>query len=293
MSNSMADKLTQIAANSQLLYNAGYEKGKSESGTGGYEQGVADGKAEVYAEIEAINAQLENTLNGTDTGGKSFYDEFWDEYQENGNRTDYATSFAGDGWDEQTFKPKYDMTPYNAYMMFRGNAMKIDLVEYLNNLGIKLDFSKSTETGYLFDGAAFTRLGIIDVSGASANVPIGRVFNGCVNLLTIDKVVLKNGTTGKFDSSAFSRCSSLENVTFEGLISNDGLDMRWSTKLSKASITNIIEHLSTTTSGLAVTLSKVAVNKAFETSEGANDGTTSTEWITIIGTRSNWTISLV
>ena len=31
MSNSMADKLTQIAVNTQLIYNVGYEKGKSES----------------------------------------------------------------------------------------------------------------------------------------------------------------------------------------------------------------------------------------------------------------------
>jgi hypothetical protein len=36
-----------------------------------------------------------------------------------------------------------------------------------------------------------------------------------------------------------------------------------------------------------------AVNKAFETSEGANDGKTSTEWETLIGTKTNWTIAYV
>jgi hypothetical protein len=52
-------------------YDEGYSKGlEAGGGDGGYEAG----KAEVYAEIEPINAQLENTLNGTDTGGKSFYD---------------------------------------------------------------------------------------------------------------------------------------------------------------------------------------------------------------------------
>lgn len=51
----------------------GYNTGKAEGYNSGYQIGKVDGKAEVYAQIEPINAQLENTLNGTDTGGKSFY----------------------------------------------------------------------------------------------------------------------------------------------------------------------------------------------------------------------------
>jgi hypothetical protein len=51
-------------------FNAGLYQGFTE----GKEAGLTAGKAEVYSEIEPINAQLENTLNGTDTGGKSFYD---------------------------------------------------------------------------------------------------------------------------------------------------------------------------------------------------------------------------
>lgn len=56
----------------------GYTRGYSEGEIKGREQGLTvgeeQGKAEVYAQIETINTQLENTLNGTDTGGKSFYD---------------------------------------------------------------------------------------------------------------------------------------------------------------------------------------------------------------------------
>lgn len=68
----------------------------------------------------------------------------------------------------------------------------------------------------------------------------------------------------------------------EGTISNS-LNMQWSTKLTKASITSIIEHLSTTTSGLTLTLPKTAKEAAFTTDE----------WVVIVAAKSNWNISLV
>jgi hypothetical protein len=58
-------------------------------------------------------------------------------------------------------------------------------------------------------------------------------------------------------------------------------------------LTNIVNALSTTTTGLFVTLRKDAVNKAFETSEGAMDGSTSDEWLALAATKANWTISLI
>ena len=36
-----------------------------------------------------------------------------------------------------------------------------------------------------------------------------------------------------------------------------------------------------------------AVNKAFETGEGLLDGNTSTEWKSLVATKTNWTISLL
>ena len=41
-----------------------------------------------------------------------------------------------------------------------------------------------------------------------------------------------------------------------------------------------------------LTFSEEAVNKAFETSEGANDGSNSTEWKALADTKKNWTITL-
>ena len=76
-------------------------------------------------------------------------------------------------------------------------------------------------------------------------------------------------------------------------ITKNGFDVQWSTELSKESIISIINALSDTTTALTVTLSKTAVNNAFETAKGNADGSTSEEWAALIATKQNWTISLV
>ena len=66
--------------------------------------------------------------------------------------------------------------------------------------------------------------------------------------------------------------------------------MQWSTKLSGASIVSIIEALSTTTSGLSVTLSQTAVNNMTFPIVG-NKGTYNS-WTELEQSKTNWTISL-
>lgn len=198
-----------------------------------------------------------------EAGRKSEYDTFWDAYQDNGNRADYSNAFAGKGWTDETFKPKYDIVPYNAYMIFRSNETNVNLVEYLDNRGVKFDLSQSANTQYMFYGAKFTRIGVVDVKSSNNSTPLDNAFGGNSNLVTIDKIVIKTGSVAEFNTGTFDGCSALENVTFEGLITKNGLNMKDSTKLSKASITSIINCLSTTTNGLSITLSKSAVNNAF------------------------------
>ena len=86
-----------------------------------------------------------------------------------------------------------------------------------------------------------------------------------------------------------------ENISFvEGsVIGKNGFDVQYSTSLTRQSIENIIAALSTTTSGLTVTISKAAVNTAFETATDAADGASSQAWNDLIATRANWTISLI
>ncbi len=232
-------------------------------------------------------------------GRTAEWSDFWDAFQNNGQPTNYSGAFGADGWTVETFKPKYDIVPTNAYMIFRTNKnLNIDLVEHLNQLGVKLDLSQSVNTQYLFTASAFTRIGVVDVSGSTNSSPLDSAFQGCNKLVTIDKIIPKKGTgtNGEFASNTFHTCSALENLTIEGEITSNGLNLQWSTKLSKKSIESVISCLDLTEGrpATSITLSKIAVDNAFE---GASDdnGFGNDEWNNLCASArvANWTISLI
>lgn len=240
---------------------------------------------------DKLQTILENEQKVFDAGKKAESDRFWDAYQDNGNRGNYASAFGGVGWTDELFKPKYNIQPTEAYMMFR-NCQVTDLVKSLSDLGVTLDFSKSINTQYVFQTVATKRVGIIDVSSSTNSKVFDNMFAYATNLVTIAVLRWSENARGLFNGT-FSGCTALENVTFDGVIFDNGLDLKNSTKLSKNSIISAINALSSSTSGLTVTFSKTAVNKAFETATGANNGSSSSQWATLIATKSNWTISLV
>lgn len=246
---------------------------------------IADDVLRAKADFDAVYAK------GQEVGRKAEYDAFWDEYQDNGNRTDYDLAFGGRGWTKDTFKPKYDIVPTTAYMLFRKSKIgAVDLVEYLEELGVKLDFSKCTGILYAFSFTDFKRVGVIDGRASGSNVTFGNSFDTSTKLETIDKLYL-SATKPNFNNDSFRECIALKNLTIDGTIADGGLNLQWSTKLSKASIVNIIGCLSTTTNDLPVILSKTAVDNAFEDEDRI--GSESQEWETLARTKSNWRIQLV
>lgn len=62
--------------------------------------------------------------------------------------------------------------------------------------------------------------------------------------------------------------------------------------LSDESIQSIIGGLNSEVTGQTLTIPRAAVKKAFETSEGANDGDTSETWNALVASKPNWTITL-
>lgn len=191
---------------------------------------------------------------GFEAGKKAEYDAFWDALQHNGDGTvDYRYKFWY--WTDDAYNPKYPIYSTKASMTnCFGNAR-------IKNTRVAVDCTGTTNIDGLFSWASF--------------------------LTTIP--LLKVAEHNTFSTSIFYGAGSLEDVTIEGYF-GVSVNIQHSTKLSKASITSIINALSPTTSGLTVTLSTVAVNKAFETSEGANDGVESAEWKTLKETKSNWNI---
>ena len=251
-------------------------------------------QAELNA-VRGMNEELENVLYNSASGGKSYYDAFWDAYQQNGNRTSYYSLFAWGGWNGKTFKPKYNMQPIDAGQMFYqfnrnedGNDT-VNLVELLNNAGVSVDFSRATSLNYCFQNAKVRQIGVVDLSSCKN---VNTVFANTYWLNKIDKIIVNENNV--FDTNCFLNCEARD-ITFEGVLTSN---LRIVSPLNKASLVCFFDHdnipgvLSSTTSGKTLTLSKSAVQKAFETSSGANNGNTSEEWLTLAATKSNWTITL-
>ena len=200
-----------IKAQKEIYYNA-FEDGKASSGGDGYEEGFEAGKQDEY------NA-------------------FWGGFLMNGNRNDFRYAFAyTEGWTDETYNP-------NNEIIIRGSGNSFRMFMYNSNITdtkVPIAFLKNANgTGY----------GEISSS-----------FSNCTSLRIIRKIIVDETT--RF-TTAFDNCTSLKELYIEGVIAQSGFDVHWSTKLNKASITSIINALSTTTTGLSITLSLAAVNKAF------------------------------
>ena len=84
-------------------------------------------------------------------------------------------------------------------------------------------------------------------------------------------------------SNTFLYCAGLEEIRFVVNTIKEVISFESCKKLSKSSITSVINALSDTEVGKTATFSQVAKESAF----------TAEEWATLIGTKPNWTISLV
>lgn len=147
------------------------------------------------------------------------------------------------GWNDSNFNPKYPLT------------------------GIG-------QVTYMFYYSSITNVAIdIEVTDIANNM-----FSQCSTLHTVKKLIVRENATY---SNTFYNCNVLANITFEGVI-GQSINFQYS-PLTKESITNVIEHLSSTASGKTCTFKKTAKEAAF----------TADEWATLIATKTNWTISLV
>ena len=170
-----------------------------------------------------------------EAGQKAEYDRFWDVYQQNGNRTNYDNAFAGNGWTIETCKPKHNIKVYSGYMMFRYCALEVDMVEWLNELGITFNDSGNGNCNYMYFNSRFTRIGTTTIKNQA-----GDLFAYCPNLHTIDKIVCTQNTT--FSNTTFTNSPNLANVIFEGVIASN-IGFAACPKLTHDSLVSIINAL--------------------------------------------------
>lgn len=177
--------------------------------------------------------------NEYEEGKKAEWSNFWDAYQENGALTNYNSAFLGERWTEANFKPKYSISPISASEIFRNSILNIDLSYWCSELNISIDFSRCSNTMYLFYGARFIRLPEINLT--SVNNIGSREFGEMRSLVTIDKLVIKSDGSQVF-SNTFTSDYKLENIIIEGTIGQNGFNVQWC-PLTHDSLMSIINAL--------------------------------------------------
>lgn len=237
---------------------------------------------------------------GIAEGKKAQYDAYWDSFQINGTRTSYYYAFDKHHFNSDIFYPKYDIRPAGScermfYAWGDGNLWGeqiFNLKARLEECGVVLDTSKVTNLTNAFAYCTFTEIPTIDLTGLTVDSAgiFSHSYGNNVYQMSIEKIIISETTP--IASSWFTNNTALKNVIFEGVIGKSGLNLAPCYRLNKASFVSVIECLSTTTSGMSVSLSKTAVDREFQTSSGSNDGSTSAEWQALVATKPNWTINL-
>ena len=182
-------------------------------------------------------------------------DEFWDAWQDGGNRTDYDRGFADWTADMAAFlKPKYDIKPTRAYMMFGKNTALTDLVEWCEDCGITVDFSNCSDFISMLSLSSIMHVGMIDTRSAEN---LGAILDSAFRLKTVDKIILKSDGSQMFNSGSFA-ASMLEDIAFEGVIGKN-IQFNNCKNLTTASLLSILTALSKDSAlaaGKTITLAK-------------------------------------
>ena len=210
-----------------------------------------------------------------EAGQQAAHDRFWDAYQQNGKRRRYARAFAGEGWTNVAFMPKYDIVcGTDCRDMFRETALTGDLTQLLQAAGVTLNTRLAGEMQDCFNNASkLTKIGTIDLESCKSNVI--SLFKGCTALQCIECLKVTEYTTY---TNMFQNCTALSDLTIEGTIAKD-ISLQWC-PLSRESIGSVIAALSDTVTGVTLTLNADAVAAAFTTQE----------WADLVASKPNWTI---
>lgn len=224
---------------------------------------------------------------GIEEGKKSAWDDFWDIYQECGLRRNYYHAFVR-CWTANNFKPKYDIIiegdARGAFMDWEKEPIA-NIAEICREQGVTLDFSGATNTNMAFRSCYSPDLPTLDLRKV---ISMAEMF-AFSKIKRIEKIISSEAT--RWDTlNVFTYNSTIEHILFEGVIGKS-IDVH-TEPFDKETIVSLINTLSATVSGKKCSLKRASVDKAFETSVGANDGSESAEWLALAATKSNWTISL-
>ena len=228
---------------------------------------------------EKLTTIAENQQAVYEAGKNAELREFWDDLQYGGTRNDYRYAFYY--MPDEHYRPVYDII---------GQLKQAYINSTVTNTLVNL--VGTGDCSYMFqDVSTLTTVPSIDVSGATG---IDALFYGCTNLNTIGELILANDGSNVFTNRTLYRCNSLSNINNIVGVFGNTVDFSYC-PLSRESILKVVGALSDTPSGNpVVTFKKSAVNVAFQTTDGANDGSNSVEWENLITPKRNngWGVGL-
>ena len=256
----LTEQIGQLKQDFDDVYNAGVEAGKAQGGGGG--------------DTDEILSQFASTIQYNGNGG---------------TRTDFNNAFLRSTVTDDTMTgilSRWNSTIKQANYMF-SETKKLSESLYTDIL----DFSRCDRMLAIFSSSSITKLKKIDARAAiNGTNGMANMFLECGKLVSIDEFYPSTKTNF---SGTFLGCWELKHIIFKSTIAVNGLDFSNCYSLDKESINSVMTQLSDTTAGLTVTFTRSSVNKAYETSPGAKDGSTSAEWLALVDTKPNWTIAYV
>ena len=193
---------------------------------------------------EKLQTIAENEQRVFDSGKKKAWNDFWDIFQQNGNRTYYTGAFASD-WNDETFKPKYNINVVEGNRMFYRSKIT-NLKQILIDCGVVLDFSNATVLSEMFMHNAFvTHLPTIDTRACAS---FSYMVCNASKLVEIEKLILKDDGSQSY-AYAFDNLWQLKNIVIEGQFGNNVsfLQSSFLTHDSLVSIINALKDYSGTT----------------------------------------------
>lgn len=191
---------------------------------------------------EKLQTIAENEQKVYEAGQQSEYDRFWDAFQQNGERSSYAFAFAGDSWNGENFKPKYDIKPKSTARYMFAHAQKLvgqNIDELLSKCGVILDTSGVTASDGFSNFMQYScphTMPEIDTTGAN-NL---NSFMYYASINTIKKIRFKDD--GSQTVLTMFNNSNFVNVEVEGVIGKS-LKLNSASSMTVASAISFITHL--------------------------------------------------
>lgn len=235
--------------------------------SGSYDEGYADGQQNVLdiVNYELAGRDLETAETADDVssaldnafievsdvaygyGKQAEYDAFWDAYLQKGSIREISMLFAGNGWNDATFQPKYSIHAENPYMLFRKSSIT-DIGQTLKERNVVMTL-KGPILQYTFSGMASKTLD--NVVFAEPITTMYTAFGSATNLESIECPIPVQDASISRDN--FYWCYALKEIRFNGTIASD-LSFSYSANLSTDSIDSIIGALKDRTGTTAFTL---------------------------------------